>query len=377
MNRHGIQAIGVAACLLLTGAGCTSYFTTAPARQVSDQGPIKIGFIGPLTGDVASIGVIAQAGAQVAQDEINAAGGINGRQVQVIFEDGKCNAAAATDAANKLINVDRVAAISGGLCSTETSAFGPAAMQNKMPVISYCSSAPTLTGLGKYFFRTYPSDAFQGTFAAEYAYNTLRARKVSILYHVSDIGNGLKDRFTARFQELGGQIAGVEGSAQDNKDYRTQLAKVKASNPDLVYAPMYPDGGTAMVKQYAELGLKAKILAIDAWADPKLQQAVSGKADIQYVEVVMPTSEEFNAKILEKTKGTDVTVCGSQSYDTMKILAQVIGQVGTDPDKMADALHKVDYQGASGHVSFDQNGDLTTAQYLIKEIVGGKGVPVE
>lgn len=155
--------LGTVACLAAFGAGCASDNSapqptpyappaeqTAPATSTSaatstmdNTGPIKIGFIGPLTGDASSLGTVSQAAVQIAEDEINAAGGINGRPLQVVYEDGKCNATAGTDAANKLMNVDHVVAIDGGLCSSETAAFGPTAMQNNTVVVSYCSSAPT------------------------------------------------------------------------------------------------------------------------------------------------------------------------------------------------------------------------------------------
>ncbi len=377
--------IGALAFTMAIGAGCAgstpaSQQPTAPAvpaAPAADTSPIKIGFIGPLTGDASSLGTVAQAAVQIAAEEVNAAGGVNGRPLQVIYEDGKCNPVAATSAANKLLNLDKVAAINGGLCSSETAAFGPTAMQNKTIVISYCSSAPTLTGLGTYFFRSYPSDAYQGKFAAEYAFNTLKAKKVAVVYHVTDWGNGLRNKFAARFKELGGEIVAEEGSPQDNKDYRTSLTKVKGLKPDLVYAPLYPDGGIAFMKQFAELGMKTKVYAGDAWADPKLIAEVSGKGDVIFSEVVMPKSDEFNAKVLAKTGGKAVPICAAQSYDNIKLLAQVMTKFGTDPDKVAEALHGVQYKGVSGDVSFDQNGDLTVAQYVVKKIEGGKGIEVK
>jgi branched-chain amino acid transport system substrate-binding protein len=377
--------VGALACVMAFGAGCAG---TAPAPSPSmekpaetapaaETGPIKIGFIGPLTGDASSLGVVARAAAELAAEEINAAGGVNGRQIEMVYEDGKCNGAAATNAVTKLLNVDKVVAINGGLCSSETAAFGPSAMQNKVVTISYCSSAPTLTGMGKYFFRSYPSDAYQGKFAAEYVYNTLGLKKVAIVYHVSDWGTGLKTKFEDRFKELGGEVVAVEGSPQDNKDYRTAITKVKAANPDLVYAPLYPDGGIAFLKQYAELGMKTRIYAGDAWADTKLQKEVGADMDVIYSEVMMPSADEFNAKVMAKTKGTEVSICASQAYDNMKLLAQVMGQVGTDADKVTEALHALQYKGVSGDISFDQNGDLTAASYVVKKIENGKGVEIK
>src|SRR3989344_7061766 len=233
-------------------------------------GPIALGFIEPLTGDAASIGTINRAAVELAVAEVNAAGGVNGRPIEVIYEDGQCNAKAATNAASKLINVNKVRVIIGGLCSTETAAFGPGAMQAKVIVFSPGSSAPTLSQLGKYFFRNYPSDAFQGKFAAEYAYNTLGARKIAVIYHISDWGTGIKEIFEARFKELGGQIVAENGEPQIARDYRTDLSKTKAANPDYIYSPTYPEGGTALLKQAKELGIKTKFLRPAPWGGPPL-----------------------------------------------------------------------------------------------------------
>ena len=339
--------------------------------------PIKIGFIGPLTGDASSIGVVARAATELAVEEVNAGGGINGRMLSVVYEDGKCSPSDANNAAQKLLNVDKVSAIIGGLCSSETSAFAPQAMTNKTITITYCSSAPSLTSTGKYFFRTYPVDTFQGKFAAEYAYNTLGARKVAILYHISDWGTGLKDVFTKRFVELGGQIVAEEGTTQETRDYRTQLTKLKAVKADYLYAPVYVDGGIAMIGQAKELKFTTKILGGDTFDDPKLQKEVSGKADILYTISIVSPSEAFKAKVLAKTGGEQVPVCAPNAYDAVKVLSNAIKTVGLDADMLADEIRKTNYTGESGQITFDGDGNLTNASYLVKRIENGSSTEVK
>lgn len=349
----------------------------AQKQAPTNKGALKIGFISPLTGDAASIGTVNKAAVELAVDEVNAAGGINGKNLEVIYEDGQCNAKAATNAASKLIDVDKVPVILGGLCSTETSAFAPGAMQKKVLVLSHCSSAPTLSKTGKYFFRSYPSDLNQGTFAAEYMVNTLKAKKVAILYHISDWGSGLREVFEKRFKELGGTIVLIEGTKQDNKDYKTQLAKVKAAQPDYIYAPMYPEGSIAALNQAKELGITTKMLGGDAWADTKLQKEISGKGDYLYTEPVSAYPEDFKAKVLAKTKGEQVPICTGNAYDNVKMIAEVLKSAGTDPDKMTEALRATKYDGVSGHIEFDKNGDVTTSAYVVKRITNGKSEEVK
>lgn len=349
---------------LMIGAGCASN------KQTTD--PIAIGFISPLTGDVASVGVPSRQAAELAVEEINAAGGVNGHPLKLIVEDGKCSPKDATFAASKLMNVDRVTAIVGGLCSSETSAFAPSAMQKKVIVFSHGSSAPSLSKTGKYFFRSYPSDALQGKIAAEYAYQTMGARKIAIVFHQTEYGNGAKDVFGTRFKELGGEIVAMEGAPQDARDYRTIVTKVKAANPDIVYAPTYPEGAIVLVKQLREQQVTAKILGGDGWTDTKLQSALVGQQDVYFVQPKMVAAPDaFKKALLVKTGGTEVTIATQQAYDNVKMLAHVFAKVGTDPDKVSAEMHKLKYDGVSGEISFDVNGDLTSSSYVFMVVRDG------
>ncbi len=366
-----ILVIGLA-CL---GAGCATSLN-APVVPVANES-VKLGFIGPLTGDVSTVGVGDRAAIALAIDEVNASGGINGRPLEMIYEDGKCTATDAANAANKLINIDHVIGIIGGLCSTETAAFAPTAMENKTMVISYGSSAPSLSNTGLYFDRTYPSDAYQGKFAADYVYNSLRARKVAILYHVSDAGTGLRDTFSKRFQELGGQIIDVEGLPQEARDYRTALTKIKAANPDAVFFPMYVDGAIVAVKQFTELGLNIPIYGIDAFGDPKFQkETASTSVPLFYSEVVTYQNEDFKQKLLAKTGSVQVAPAAAQAYDSVMILANALKKAGTDPDTLARTVRATEIEGVSGKIAFDQNGDLVQADYRVMQIDHGQAFTV-
>ena len=347
-------------------------------KDATSKEPIKIGFIGPLTGDASSIGTVNRAAVELAVGEVNAAGGIGGRTLEVIYEDGKCNAIAAVNAAQKLINVDKVPLIIGGLCSTETAAFAPQAMQSKVIVFSYGSSAPNLSQTGKYFFRSYPSDAFQGKFGAEYAYNKLGAKKVAVVYHISDWGTGIKNVFVENFKALGGTVLAEEGAPQDARDYRTILTKVKGLNADLIYFPAYPDGTVAALGQAKDLGVKTRMLGGDGWDDPKIHTSVSGLGELLYSVTFSPVSDEFKAKLKAKTGSDAAPVGTTNAYDNVKIVSVVLAKVGiSDPDKIADELRATKYDGVSGHISFDQNGDVETANYIVKKIEKGSATEVK
>lgn len=339
--------------------------------------PIKIGFIGPLTGEVASLGVAGYAATQIAVDEINSSGGINGRPIQLIVEDGKCTNSTAVTAAQKLLSVDKVSAIIGGLCSSETTAFVKIASDLKIPVISYGSSAPALSQSGKYFFRTYPSDANQGKVAAEYLFNELEVKNVAVLYHISDWGSGIQSVFVSRFKELGGNITNEEGTLQTVRDYKTQLTKINKSKPDYIYMPTYPEGGLIAVKQIQDLGLKLKIFGADSWGDTKFIKEADPRADILYVSASNNPTEEFKSKLLTKIGGDQIPTGAPQAYDAVHVLAIAMKNVGLDGDVLSDALRKSDFNGVSGQIKFDQNGDITTASYWINRIKDGKSTRVE
>ncbi|MBS3062360.1 MAG: ABC transporter substrate-binding protein [Candidatus Diapherotrites archaeon] len=377
MNGKYVIALLVLGVLL---AGCTNQPPAAgpapgpvPVEPPATKEPIKLGFIGPLSGDVAAIGIGSKEGVEMAVEEINQAGGINDRKVEVIYEDGKCSGAAAASAGNKLINLDKVSAIIGGLCSGETLAVAPVAEKAGVLMLSSCSSSPKVTEAGDYIFRDYPSDEFQGAFGAEYAFNELKARKVAIIYSLSDWGVPIKDRFKARFTELGGTIVAEEGVDDKIQDTRTQLMKLKSANPDAVYMPQYSGATAIILKQAKELGLTVPLLGGDAGNDPKVIE-VGGSAAEGFLSTV-PFSEppkEWEAAYTQRT-GHEVRLCGVHAYDAAKIMAKALAVVGDDASKLRDYLYAMPpYKGMSGEVSFDRNGDLKGARYSVLQVKNAK-----
>lgn len=361
----GIMLIVIIA--LFVGLGSK---TTNP----SAQGPIKIGFLGPLTGDASSIGVSAQKGMLLAVQEINAAGGINGRNVEVIYEDGKCNAKDAATAGNKLISLDKVTAIVGGMCSSETMAIAPVAEQQKVVTFSGCSSNPSITTIGDYIFRDYPSDAFQGVYAANLAREKLEAKKVALLYCLSDWCVGVKDVFKETFTAAGGEIVAEEAYEQATNDLKTQLAKIKEASPDLIYFVGYTEASVIGIKQMKELGINIPNLGADAWDDSKIWADTGAAGEGKMWTVVnTPITDAFKEK-MNAVGADEVAVCTPQTYDAMIILADIMKRVGADPEKIKNELYKVKgYEGVSGAITLDSNGDLASASYVTKVDKKGKG----
>lgn len=352
-------------------------FGNKSATPATETGPIKIGFLGPLTGDMATVGQNNKAAVEVAVDAVNKAGGINGRQIEMVWEDGKCDGASGASAAQKLVNVDKVVAIIGGGCSAESIPAAPIIESGKVVAISPLSSNPALTSAGDYIFRDYPSDSFQGAKAAEFAINKLGAKKLAILACQSDWCNGLAKVFADKAKTLGGEIV-VEEKFDDKttKDLRTELTKIKAAKPDLIYYLAYSDSTIIGFKQMKELGIKAKVLGGDTWDDPKIISGAGKAAEgAIYLKPSALVTDDFKSLMKAKTGSEDILVGSSQAYDAVNILIQVMKQVGSDSTKIKDALYQVqNYQGVSGAISFDSNGDLKDANYDVKVITNGKPV---
>jgi len=227
-------------------------------------GTYKIGVMLPLTGDAAAYGISEQRGIKIALDEINAKGGINGRKLEAIYEDSKCNPKDGNAAAQKLVNIDKVKVIIGGACSGETLGAAPITEANKVILISPTASSPDVTNAGDFVFRTYPTDAYAGIIASEYAYNDLQARKAALVTETTDYAQGLRKVFKENFAKLGGEIVVDETYNPEDTDFRTQVTKVKSAEPDLMYiVPQTPAKGLLLLKQMKELGLNQPIVTAE------------------------------------------------------------------------------------------------------------------
>ena len=368
MNKKSF-AIFIVAVVIVGGV----YFLKKDPSDVVAPSPstesVKIGWVGPLTGELANLGKDTLASTQIAVDEVNVAGGINGRKIELVTEDGKCNAKDGSVAANKLINVDKVAVMLA-MCSPEVNTAADMANTNKVVVLSSCASAPNVTDAGDYIFRTYPSDSFQGVYAANYAYNTLGKRKVAILAMQNDWGLGLEKVFKQKFESLGGQVVVLEEFYQESRDLRSQITKVKSSDAEMIYFPAFTESALAGLKQIKELGVNLPILGGDAWDDPKIHTGDFAQG-VFFVTPQVNFNNAWKTKMIAKGAGT--TVCAPSAYDNVKILADIIARVGDNGEKIKSELYKVkDYAGVNGNITIDQNGDLATAAYDVKKVENKK-----
>ncbi len=358
------------------------YFSQQPANGPEEEtGPIVIGGIAPLTGDAVAYGVPDQRAKELAVEEINAAGGIDGRELQFIWEDGKCNGTDATTAVQKLLNVDLVKIILGGSCSGETLAAAALTQPARALLLSGLSTSPDITTAGDLVFRTYSSDAFQGKVMAAYADDKLEAKSVGVISENTDYAQGLRRVFVADSIARGMNVVFDEAFNTGDTDYRTLIAKMKTAKPDAVYVvPQTPTPGELILKQMKEAGIGAQILGGDVMLN---REAIAANPALYEGAVLVEVAlDESNAKTAAFVAAYTAKYGNAPeypgylaaAYDSVYLLAEAIDKTdSTDPEKIAEYFNTQisDWPGAIGAFNFDENGDAVLVLNL-RRVEGGQ-----
>jgi len=344
---------------------------TACQSTVSDD-VMKIGLIAPLTGDVANLGKDALNGAQMAIERINANGGIGGKQIVLIAEDGKCSGGDAASAAQKLVNVDKVVAILGGLCSGETLAAAPIAEPAQIVMLSPTSSSPDVTKAGDFVFRNYPSDALKTKAMAKY-FAQKGIKRVAVISENTDFSQG----FLASLKKdlPAGSIVFDETVEPGTKDFRTLMTRLK----DVKFDIFFPNGNSdsvigPMLQQYKEAGITMPAIGHDA-ADSALMVKNVPEADGLFViniasDVADPSfNDDFVAKYGEPNYG--ISFAG-YAYDGINVLAKGLAESTTGAELRDWMYNMSTYKGVVGSFSFDRNGDVIGIPYKLKQFKDGK-----
>lgn len=374
MTKSGLKIIGLAVCLaILTGAlvGCGS---------TADSKDIKVGGVFELTGGVASYGQSAVNGAKLAFKQVNASGGVLGKQINFIIADNKSEPSESANAVTKLITQDKVAAIMGAVASSNTLAAVQIATDNKIPLLTPTSTNPKVTvddnGTVKdYIFRSCFIDPFQGTVMANFATKTLKA-KTAVIYvdNSSDYSKGLAQFFEENFVKSGGQVLSKEAFLQKDQDFKATLTKIKSVNPEVIYVPGYYEEVGKIVKQARELGLNAPILGGDGWDSPKLAE-IAGKEVLNnsYFSNHYSTEDKDPkvTKFVEDYKAEynqTPDALAALGYDGAMMLVDAIKRAGSaEPAKIKDALAQTkNLQLVTGLISLDANHNPIKSAVIIE-----------
>ncbi len=323
---------------------------------------VKLGFMGPLTGDAASYGQSIKKGVDLALKEANF------DDVEIIYEDSKCEGKDAVSAINKLVNVDKVIAIVGEVCSGATLAAAPIAESNKVVLISASSTSPRITTSGDYIFRTVPSDAFQGAFGANLIYQKGK-KKLAILYSNEEYGVGFKDVLERTFQ---GEIVASEAFDRGATDLRTQITKIKEARPDAIYIiSNSPDSAVAALKQIKELRIfGATLYGSEGLKGPEV--AETKEAENLIVTSVTSGTFEFDLKYLDEYD-EEPGPFAAQAYDAMSALARTLKKGVSTGEEIKNELYSTTFDGASGRISFDLNGDVS-GNYEVYQLKKGEWI---
>lgn len=372
---------------LLSGilAGCAA---GGNGSGSSSDDVIKIGANFELSGPVASYGQSNMKGVELAVDEINANGGIDGKQIKLIKVDNKSEAAEATNAAIKLTSQDKVTAIIGASTSGNTVAQAQIANDNQTVLLTPSGTSPNVTvnddgKVNEFVFRTSFIDPFQGTVAANFAANELKVKNAAVFAdNASDYAKGLAAAFKETFEAAGGKIVSEESYVAKDTDFRSTLTRIKAKNPDFIFIPGYYEEVGLIVKQAREMGITVPLMGGDGWDSPKLVELAGAEAlnntfitNHYSAEDPDETIQNFVKMFKEKNKGAAPDAFNGLGYDTVYLLKDAIERAGsTDPVAIKDALAKTkDLRLVTGSVTIDENHHPIKTTTVL-EYKGGKTV---
>lgn len=351
---------------LLVGIGIlfvASMLVVLPAACNRKSNEIVIGAALPLTGPTSYYGEDSKRGIDMALDEINAAGGVRGRKIKIVYEDTQGKGNQAINAVRKLISADNVPAIIGCGTSTETMAVAPVVQENKRVLITPVSSAASISHAGEYIFRSVPSDGFQARDLAEWIRN-LNYKRIALIFVNQTWGVSLKDDFVREFQARGGEILTTEASDLDEKDFRTQLTNMKGKTPDAFVAIIYAKEGGILLKQARELGIKGQFFGADPWTKQQFADGAGSAAnDVLFTTPAKYQGPEFQTFVenYRKRYGKDPGIYDAHGYDCMKLVAKAIEDGGITGPEIQAAMAKIKgFHGVTGETTFDENGDVTT-----------------
>ena len=339
-----------------------------------DTGIIKVGYYGDLSGRTSNFGQSTKNGVEMAADEINKAGGINGRQVQILSEDDEGRPEKAATVVTKLIDQDRVVALLGEVASVNSLAAAPKAQAAKVPMISPSSTNPAVTQVGDYIFRVCFIDPFQGDVMAKFAANTLKAKKAAIMLDFnSPYSRGLTEFFEASFTKLGGQIVNKQSYTQGDRDYKGQLTAIRSANPDVIYVPGYYGEVGVIAKQAKQLDIKAPLLGGDGWDSTQLWDLGGDALNGSYisnhysVDDPSPAIQKFVADYKARY-GNIPDALAALGYDAMRVLADATKRAGTTQEpQLRDAIAATkNFPGVTGNITIDENRNAVKPAVVLK-----------
>ena len=335
---------------------------------------IKVGEYASLTGKEATFGQSSHKGIVMAFEELNAAGGVLGKKLELISEDNQTKPGESATVAKKLITRDKVIALLGEVSSGRSLEAAPIAQGARIPMIAPAATNPKVTETGNYIFRVCFIDPFQGTVMAKFAQSDLKAKKVAIISSVSNAYSvGLAKFFRETFTKNGGSVAVEQKYSEGDKDFRAQLTAVKAANVDAVFVPGYYTESALIIRQARGLGITVPFFGGDGWESDKLLE-IGGDAlnGCYYSTHFSPENRDANVskfvgKFKSRWNNETPDAFAALGYDAAYVLVDAIKRAGvTDGPKLRDALAATkNFAGASGATTIDKARNATKGATII------------
>ncbi|NLU10856.1 MAG: ABC transporter substrate-binding protein [Tepidanaerobacter acetatoxydans] len=358
--------------------------------QPSEQEPIKIGHEVALTGDASMWGQSEKNALEMEIEKINAAGGVDGRPLKLIAYDNRADSIEAVNVAKRLIEQDKVVAIIGPAQSGVANAISSVTEDKKVPFIGTTPTNPLVTvnedgTVKKYAFRTCFIDPFQGTVAAQFAYDKLNAKTAAILYDVgSDYSAWLSKYFEEAFAEKGGKLVAKEAFRTGELDYRAMLGKIKQQNPDVLFIPTAQKEAALAAKQARDLGITSSLMGGDNWGSPDIislgGSAVEGAYFVNLASLEDPEIQDFVKEYKEKYNAEPVMPNPVMAIDALYMLIDAIERAGsTDGTALAEAMENTkDLKVLTGLLTIDpETHNPLNKPAVIQQIKDGDFVYVE
>lgn len=362
---------------LMMGAGMLPLVGAAQAQQ---GGPILIGATVPMTGPLSLTGKQYQNSLSMAEEDINKAGGINGRQIKIVFEDTQASNGTAVNAFVKLAQETKPAFFFLSSYSTQNLATAPELGKVQVPAM-YAGGADVVAENGnEWMFRIRPADSVSAEGMVKAAVDVIKAKKPGILYIQNDFGQGGAQTAAKRFEAAGVSVAGMEAYGQNDKDFSAQLLSLRNKGADAILIFNYPQDGALVLRQAKQLGFKMPLVTSSAALVPAATQLLS-PADLEgvwgVVDAFMDVGvggrmkdyvERFKAKF-----GVDPDPYGLAYYDGAMLMADGMRKVGTDPKALREWLSSVKGWQGIGHVySYDSKGNGVRDLAVVKAKPGTK-----
>lgn len=364
--------------ILIASIVLASLLSACNPQAGSDK--VRVGVFMSTTGSTANFGISSVNGIKMAAEEINAAGGINGKQVELLVQDDRSDASEAATIVTKFVTQDMVHAVIGEVASSRSIAAAPIAQNAKIPMLTPSSTNPEVTKKGNFIFRSCFIDPYQGAAIAQFAAKTLGAKTAAIMVdRKNDYSTGLEKVINETFTKFGGKIVATQSYQEGDQDFNAQLTSLKGANPEVIFVPGYYNDVGLIAKQARDKGITVPLIGGDGWDSEQLYKiggsALNGSYFTNHYSPfdTDPKVVKFVNDYKAKYNGSTPDALAATAYDAANIMFDAIKRSKslTGPD-IRDALQATNaFPGVTGTVTFNEHRDAVKPIVMIEIKDGG------